>query len=150
MRGERNSDRKTRKFITIADTNLWEQIERIMTLPTYEKSFNKVINSALVYGLPKLCAVEFGETEEVNVIDTATREADNKDNDEIFLTIVRLLREVIINENINKSLICSLFRLREIELGNSAVGKQFSNGHFQDTPDCLAKYEITELKKLRD
>lgn len=149
MRGKRNTDRNVRKFITIADTNLWEQIERIMALPSYEKSFNKVINSALMYGLPKLCEAEFGKVEDFEIIDL-NLPPQQKDNDEIFLKIVRLLREVIINEHVNKSLICSLFQLREIELEGTSIGKRFSDGHFQNTPDCLVKYEITELKKLRD
>ena len=59
MRGKRNTDRNTRKFISIPDTQKWEQIDELMAKPKYEKSFNKVINEALdcpiifcmIYGL---------------------------------------------------------------------------------------------------
>lgn len=147
----KNGDRATAKFIRISDENKWELIDELFTLDKFKSNFNKLINDALGYGLPKLYEAEFGKTEEVNVIDTATpQKTDNTDDGEILLTIVRLLREVIINENVNKSLVGSLFRLKEIELDGTMIGKQFSNGHFQNTPDCLVKYEITELKKLRD
>ena len=33
---------------------MWEYIDKIMTHPDYDKSFNKVINSALLFGLPIL------------------------------------------------------------------------------------------------
>ena len=33
---------------------MWEYIDKIMTHPDYDKSFNKVINSALLFGLPEL------------------------------------------------------------------------------------------------
>jgi hypothetical protein len=71
-----------------------------MTLPTYEKSFNKVVNDALMYGLPKLYAAEFGipEQEEAPKPEQSGRDIGG----DSFLKIVRLLREVIINENINK------------------------------------------------
>ena len=44
MRGERNTDKNTRKFISISDMEKWEQIDELMSMPKYEKSFNKVIN----------------------------------------------------------------------------------------------------------
>lgn len=34
--------------------SMWEYIDKIMTHPDYDKSFNKVINSALLFGLPEL------------------------------------------------------------------------------------------------
>ena len=54
MRGKRNTDRSVRKFITIRDTELWEKIDKIMEEPKYAKSFNKVINDALYFGLDEL------------------------------------------------------------------------------------------------
>lgn len=64
MRGERNTDRNVRKFITITDELKWEYIDRIMQRGEYKKSFNKVINDALDYGLPELLKVSYGEIEE--------------------------------------------------------------------------------------
>ena len=40
MRGKRNTDRNTRKFISIPDTQKWEQIDELMAMKKYEKSFN--------------------------------------------------------------------------------------------------------------
>lgn len=51
MRGERVTDRRARRYITITDAALWEYIDKIMEHPDYDKSFNKVINSALLFGL---------------------------------------------------------------------------------------------------
>jgi len=64
LRGERNTDRNVRKFVTIQDSDKWTMIDRLMTLPQYEKSFNKTINAALDYGLPELIKAEFSEAED--------------------------------------------------------------------------------------
>ncbi len=60
MRGKRNTDRNVRKFVSIYDERKWEQIDKLMTLPRYEKTFNGVINDALDYGLPMLIKEAFG------------------------------------------------------------------------------------------
>lgn len=150
MRGERNNDKNVRKFITITDTGLWEKIDLLMTLPRYSKSFNKVINNALDYGLPKLCSIELGIIEETEDVATQPKDAESETAPEYYLKIVRLLREVVLNVNINKSLLSSLFKLRELELKDTVLGRQLSKGQFQETPDCLSDYEIGELRKLRD
>ena len=67
MRGTRNTDRSVRKFITIKDELKWEYIDRIMQLDRYKKSFNKVVNDALDYGLPQLLKAEYGEIEEEKI-----------------------------------------------------------------------------------
>ena len=141
-------DKRARRYIRIEDESKWEVIDKLSALDEYKNSFNKLINAALVYGLPKLYAAEFGETEEDDIAKPKPKEQDI--TGEHLLQIIRLLREVVINETINKSLVCSLFQIKSMELGESAVGKQFSKGHFQDTPDCMSNYEIRELKKLRD
>ena len=61
MRGERNTNKNTRKFISISDMGKWERIDELMSMPKYEKSFNKVINEALDYGLPLLLKEAKGE-----------------------------------------------------------------------------------------
>ena len=42
------------KHIRITDSDITEQIERVMEHPDY-KSFSKAVNDALFYGLPILC-----------------------------------------------------------------------------------------------
>lgn len=121
-----------------------------MKLPNY-KSFNKVINDALDYGLPLLLKAEFGEVADesfepqhqptVKPIDCAT--------EEYFMRVVKLLQEVIINATVNKSILCSLFQAKSLELnGNAVSGKKFEQGSFRDTPDYLAKYELQALRNL--
>lgn len=152
MRGIRNTDRNVRKFITIKDVGLWEKIDRLMTLPEYEKSFNKVINDALFYGLEELCHRLFSEDTE-----TTERQAEEPNvkrmdgiNEDYFSEVVKLLKEIILNETINKSILCSLFEARNLELNGERVsGKNFKEGKFRDTPAYLTKYELRALRDLR-
>ncbi|MDR1939645.1 MAG: hypothetical protein LBQ40_02475 [Clostridiales bacterium] len=144
----KNSDRGTAKFIRIRNEKMWEVIDRLSALDKYKSNFNKLVNDALMYGLPKLYAAEFGISEQEE-----TPKPEQSGGDIVgdsFLKIVRLLREVIINENINKSIVCSLFQVKELELEGTAEGKQFGKGYFQEAPDFLSDYEIRELRKLRD
>ena len=152
MRGKRNTDRNTRKFISIPDTQKWEQIDELMAMKKYEKSFNKVINEALDYGLPLLLKEAKGEV-------TYESEPENYDEkqvemyyrlDELLMEIVNLLEEVIVNEIINKSILCSLFNERVRELGDTSTsGKILSGGLLRDTPKYLENYERSELRRLR-
>ncbi len=48
------SDKRQRRYIRIRDQTLWEKIDRIMEEEEYRKSFNKVINDALYFGLDEL------------------------------------------------------------------------------------------------
>ncbi len=150
MRGERNTDRNTRKFITIRDEIKWAQIDRLMTLPRYEKTFNRVINDALDYGLPELIKAEFGEIEPPD--NQACDSGQTRRNDrEFYGEVIRLLGEIIINATINKSILSSLFEARRLELdGKAASGKAFASGGFQETPDYLEGYELSALKALRE
>ena len=144
----KNSDRGTAKFIRIRDEKMWEVIDKLSALDKFKSNFNKLINDALDYGLPRMYAAEFGIPEQEEMPKPQVNESDIVGDN--FLKIIRLLREVIINENINKSLLCSLFQVRELELEGTVAGKQFAKGYFQETPNFLSDYEIRELKKLRD
>ena len=151
MRGKRNTDKNTRKFISIPDMQKWEQIDELMSMPKYEKSFNKVINEALDYGLPLLLKSEKGEV----TYESETVKYDEKQVemyyrlDELLMEIVNLLEEVILSEIINKSILCSLFNERVRELGDiSTSGKMLAEGLLRDTPKYLENYERAELRKL--
>lgn len=152
VRGERNTDRNVRKFITITDIGLWEKIDEIMTLPQYQKSFNKVINEALFYGLDELHRKLFETVEEESEMQTIFKTVRRIDglNEDIFYQIVKLLKEVILNATINKSILCSLFEAKSLELcGEKVNAKKFSDGAFRDTPDYLTAYELRALRDLR-
>ncbi len=150
MRGERNRDRNTRKFISIPDMQKWEQIDELMSMPKYEKSFNKVINEALDYGLPLLLKSEKGEV----TYESETEKYDEKQLDlyyrldELIMEIVYLMEEFVVNETICKSLLCSLFNERVIALKNTANGELLKKGELRDTPEYLEGYERFAIKKL--
>ena len=158
MRGERNKDRTTRKFISIPDTQTWEQIDELMSMPKYEKSFNRVINEALDYGLPLLLKAEKGEVTYQNE-EARYNEKQVKIYyrlDELLTELVTLMEEVVLNETINKSLTCSLFNERARELESKFTsGKMLAEGLLRDTPKYLENYEryalqeITQKRKLK-
>lgn len=149
MRGERNTNKNTRKFISIPDEKKWEQIERIMSLPQYEKSFNRVINNALDYGLPLLIKAEFGEIDE-EAEEKIYSTVHSKD-EEFYGQVVRLFKEMIMNQVITKAIVSSLFEAKSLELKHKPVSAEaFVTGCFQDTPQFAEDYEMRTLKSLKN
>lgn len=149
MRGERNTDKNVRKFISIHDDKKWEQIEKLMTLPHYEKTFNKVINDALDFGLPLLIKAEFGEIDEE--MEEKIYSAVHSKDEEFYGQVVRLFGEVIMNLNINKSILSSLFEAKRLELTHRPVSSEaFETGCFQDTPKFAEEYELRTLRSLKN
>ena len=149
MRGERNTNKNTRKFISIPDEKKWEQIERIMSLPQYEKSFNRVINNALDYGLPLLIKAEFGEIDE-EAEEKIYSTVHSKD-EEFYGQVVRFFREWIMNQVITKAIVSSLFEAKSLELKHKPVSAEaFVTGCFQDTPQFAEDYEMRTLKSLKN
>lgn len=147
MKTMKTTDKRCRRYIRITDENLWQKIDEIMTLPEY-KSFNKVINDALFYGLDSLYNALFDVTEDT-VRATPKPKRNNADTEEYFVRIVRLLQEIILNENINKSILCSLFQAKEMELkGERCRADRFGNGRYKDTPECFVMDELRMLKEI--
>lgn len=153
MRGERNTNRNVRKFIRILDMEIWDKIDEIMTLPEYEKSFNKVINEALFYGMDTLHKQLFFKEEFENEVSLKQKEESVKEIEkerEILSQIIRLLKEMIVNETINKSILCSLFQVKNLELNHKTIsGQKFEDGFYRDTPNYLVHYELKALKDLK-
>lgn len=141
------TDRGARQYIRIQDMGMWEKIDKLSTLDEYKNSFNKIINEALFYGLTEMHDIKFGKVEE-DILQPQAKVLVHEE--EYYLKIVRLLREVIINANVNKSVLCSLFHVEEKELEGTDIGKQFSKGYYQETPKFLLDYEIREIRKLMD
>ena len=151
MRGERNTDKNTRKFISISDMEKWEQIDELMSMPKYEKSFNKVINDALDYGLPLLLKAEKGEV----TYESEKEKYDEKKVemyyrlDKLIMEIVGLVEEVVLNETMCKSMVCSLFNEKVQELGEKTTnGRMLKEGDFRDIPEYLESYEKRSLREL--
>ena len=152
MRGTRNTDRNTRKYITISENELWEYIDKIMELDEYKKSFNKLISDALDYGLPLLFKHHFEQVEEIQGDSSVTKiiRKINGVDENTYNIIVKLLKEVILNVTINKSILCSLFETKNIELsGENVSHKKFKDGAYRDTPEYLINYEIKGLNDIR-
>lgn len=148
----KKTDNRLRRYIRIEKESQWEMIDKLMTLPEYKNSFNKVIADALDFGLPLLVKSYFEVVEETVDDYIETRMARKIDglNEDIFYQIVKLLKEVILNATINKSILCSLFEAKSLELNHERVNaKKFTEGAFRDTPDYLASYELRALRDLR-
>ncbi len=139
------------RHIRIWDTILLEQIDRIMGYPEY-KSFSKVINGALFYGLPKILERLDGKEKitlpEVEEPRRPVRQASIID-EEFYGVIVRLLREIVLNVVINKSILSSLFNGKCMEYKGCRVPELFEQGLMSDTPDYLEQFELEQLKKMR-
>lgn len=148
---EEKVDKRQRRYIRIRDADMWKKIDKLMTLPKYSKSFNKIVNAALYYGLDELIRRNFETVEEYMGLEKKefVRKIDGL-NETFFWDIIRLLKEVIINETINKSLLCSLFNTWVPELsGENVSRKKFQEGRYSETPSYLSDFEIQGLRELR-
>lgn len=146
------SDHRMRCYIRITDADMWGKIDKIMTVEKYSKSFNKVINDALYYGLDELLRQLFEQVEivEGNIKETKlVRKVDGL-NEEYFWELARLVREVVVNVTINKSILSSLFNAKADERNEKPVnGKKFAEGRYGETPEYLSDYEMRGLRDLR-
>ena len=136
------------KHIRINDVELLEQIKKLRNHPKYN-SFNLIFNDALFYGLPIVIDKTFGKKQEaekpkqVEVIEA-------RKNDEFYGEIVKRLQEIILNENINKSILSSLFNVQALIADKGTItGRKFADGEYGDTPEYLENYEINGLKNIR-
>ncbi len=141
------------KHIRITDSDISEQIERVMEHPDY-KSFSKVVNDALFYGLPILCEKLFGEvTLSEEQAPPSQRQTAESLDEKSFNVLARLLKEVVLNVTINKSILSSLFNNTERMNKAFGLGKDlnelYEKGLMSDTPDYLYEYELEGLKKMR-
>ena len=146
------TDNRMRRYIRITVGDMWAKIDKIMTLDKYSKSFNKVIIDALYFGLDELIARLFETVEEVEDKPAGTKLIRRVDglNEEYFSDIAKLLKELIIDVTVNKSILCSLYNERARALNKESVsGKKFAEGRYAETPDYLSDYEIRSLRSLR-
>ena len=146
----KQTEKAVDRHIRITDIDMLEQIDEIMEDPEY-KSFSKVINDALFYGLPILHNKLYGEvTLDEQPAPQRPQIDGSRLDDELFDTIVKLMKETVLNVTINKSILSSIYH----DLGRVNKVLQIDNdlyekGLMSDTPDYLNDYEIEGLKKLR-
>lgn len=149
------TDKRARRYIRITDELKWEYIDRLMQLDKYKKSFNKVINNALDYGLPLLLKSEFGEIEDEDTTEEIHKQAEpqrviERVADESLVEITDLLEEIVMNTKLSKSMIASLFNERAKNLyGYSVRPELFDMGYLQDTPMYLSESEQTALDNIK-
>lgn len=147
------TDNRARRYIRITDTESWAQIDKISQDERYSKSFNKIINDALFYGLPILTEKLFGEVEEEPryVIPPKRKRQQEEGKDEEYnATIVKLLKEIVLNEAINKSILSSLFHAMEYWSRQCDVPyDEYSDGRMSETPEYLQTFEAMGIRNLR-
>ena len=127
---------------------MWEYIDKIMMHPDYGKSFNKVINSALLFGLPELYKRLF-DTVEIDGEEQTVSVPNEYNENAFYFQLIRLMKEMLANEVITKSVVCSLFNERaEVLDGNASDAYSLKKGFYQDTPEYLVNEEIRMLKDV--
>lgn len=145
----------SRQYINVKDVELLLLIEQLLP---YYSTFNKLLNDALRYGLPLLLDEKTGnkkvlveepmETlppQEIPISQEYESALDPRVDE-----VIRLLKELIMNTSLNKSMLCGLFNEKEKELPTQSVLRErLSNGLYNHTPDCLFEEEIDMLKELR-
>ena len=143
------SDNRARRYIRILDEDKWSQIDKLSTLEKYGNSFNQLINDALDFGLPLLIKAEFGEIDEE--IEEKIYSTVHSKDEEFYGQVVRLMKEMIMNQVITKAIVSSLFEAKSLELNHRPVsGEAFKTGCFQDTPEFAEDYELRTLRSLKN
>ena len=148
---KKETEKSIDRHVRITDISLLEQFDEIMQEPGYQ-SFNKVLNEALFYGLPTLHDKLFGEVELPPETPTVRFKPMQKGkiHNEVMQNVIRLLREIVLNEVINKSTLSSIFNATMLGLnGEKVSGEKFEQGDYSNTPEYLETYELRGLKSLR-
>ncbi|HBN13279.1 MAG TPA: hypothetical protein DD415_06660 [Clostridiales bacterium] len=141
------------RHIRIWDTTLLEQVDKIMEYPEY-KSFGKVINEALFIALPIMLNRLEGK-EEITLSNEFVEpykpiSQAKMMNDDATDTVIKLLRETVMNVVINKSILSSLFHA--MGMLNKLCGisnERYEQGLMSDTPEYLEQFELQQIKKLK-
>lgn len=147
------SEKYQDRHIRIDSVSLLEQIDEIRKSPEY-KSFNKVINEALFYGLPILKQKLFGNDQEEDPIeDPAPNNApyDNCPDNEFCWNVAVLLREINGYELLIKKMISGISQVVSLLLEfwkYDEIANVSDSGKLNVIPECLEKEETEFLKRL--
>ena len=134
------------KFITIDDEKKWELIREIATVKRYESSFNAIVNDALAFGLPELHKRLFDKVQ-LDGEEKAVSVPKEYSVDAFYFELIRLMKEIIANQVVEKRLICSIFNLLSLWAYVTRSGENFRKGFLKDTPDFIVKDEARLLKE---
>ena len=134
------------KFITIDDEKKWELIREIATVKRYESSFNAIVNDARAFGLPELHKRLFDKVQ-LDGEEKAVSVPKEYSVDAFYFELIRLMKEIIANQVVEKRLICSIFNLLSLWADGTRSGENFRKGFLKDTPDFIVKDEARLLKE---
>ena len=134
------------KFITIDDEKKWELIREIATVKRYESSFNAIVNDALAFGLPELHKRLFDKVQ-LDGEEKAVSVPKEYSVDAFYFELIRLMKEIIANQVVEKRLVCSIFNLLAVWGEGARMGEAFKKGFLKDTPDFIVKDEARLLKE---
>ena len=134
------------KFITIDDEKKCELIREIATVKRYESSFNAIVNDALAFGLPELHKRLFDKVQ-LDGEEKAVSVPKEYSVDAFYFELIRLMKEIIANQVVEKRLICSIFNLLSLWADGTRSGENFRKGFLKDTPDFIVKDEARLLKE---
>ena len=145
------------RTIRIWDKDSIDLIAKIQELPQY-KSANLVINDALMRGLPILYKELFGGDEEPEeeweppaFPEDPTPQPPMCPDREFCWTATLLLKEINLNELLNKQMLSGIFRFLAL-IAEGTTGEEFAKlltaGKLGLTPDCLSKQEAEGLKAI--
>ena len=134
------------KFITIDDEKKWELIREIATVKRYESSFNAIVNDALAFGLPELHKRLFDKVQ-LDGEEKAVSVPKEYSVDAFYFELIRLMKEIIANQVVEKRLICSIFNLLSLWADGTRSGENFRKGFLKDTPDFIVKDKARLLKE---
>lgn len=145
------------RTIRIWDKDSIDFIAKIQELPQY-KSANLVINDALMRGLPILYKELFGGEEESEeeweppaFPEEPTQQPPMCPDREFCWTATLLLKEINLNELLNKQMLSGIFRFLAL-IAEGTTGEEFAKlltaGKLGLTPDCLSKQEAEGLKAI--
>lgn len=148
--------RNVRQFVKIADVEVWELIDEIMKLPEYSKSFNKVFNEALKYGIVTLYEKLFITTsgkpdEDITVGEMVEKAKEGKALEDYMMEVSLMLKEILINVIVTKSAGNQTHEILRRLFNDEVVGNENINmGYYSDAPKFMESYENRALKNLHE
>ena len=110
------------------------------------KASHAIVNDALAFGLPELHKRLFDKVQ-LDGEEKAVSVPKEYSVDAFYFELIRLMKEIIANQVVEKRLICSIFNLLSLWADGTRSGENFRKGFLKDTPDFIVKDEARLLKE---
>ncbi len=142
-----------RKTIILSDDRMVEEINNLLSKPEYNYNFNKLVNELLAIGLEVLLSRD--DEKELEPVQESKPVSQNNSDIELQIVefmeeLVKLTKENIVYSTMMKSMLCSLFNGKALELGGQPIPKKkFEDGAYRRTPSYLETYEVRSFKNIR-